>query len=109
MWWQLALTRGPNLAAPAALFGEGFRQLQALNTLLPIMIAEMGSAEDAGDAGRKAARITDLFVYAQRVPDLIGFIWFDMNKKRDWRISSSGASLSVFRAGASSPEESDVQ
>ena len=82
---------------PAALFGQGIRELQALNTGLPIMIAEMGSAEAGGDPARKAGWITRFFDYARHVPDLTGFIWFQMNKERDWRINSNTASLTAFR------------
>lgn len=87
---------------PAALFSEGIRELQSLNTGLPIMIAEMGSSEDGTDPARKAAWITRFFDYAEHVPGLIGFIWFDMNKERDWRVDSSAASLTAFSDGIAS-------
>jgi Glycosyl hydrolase family 26 len=87
---------------PAALFSEGIRELQSLNTGLPIMISEMGSAEDGVDPTRKAEWITRFFDYAEHVPGLTGFIWFDMNKERDWRIDSSSAALTAFDNGIAS-------
>lgn len=90
---------------PAALFSEPIRELRALNTGLPIMIAEMGSAEDDSDPARKADWIMGFFDYVEHVPGLTGFIWFDIDKEKDWRANSSAASWAAFVTGISQMNE----
>ena len=61
----------------------------------PIMIGETAS-DEAG--GSKADWIRSIApTLSDRFPDIKALIWFDVQKERDWRIRSSGASLAAFR------------
>jgi mannan endo-1,4-beta-mannosidase len=77
----------------ASLFGPTIKAVRTL-TLDPIMISETGVAPAAG----KPAKIANLFA-GVRAYGLLGFVWFDANRNRDWRISSPAAS-DAFRRGA---------
>jgi beta-mannanase len=67
----------------------------------PILIGEMASSETTGN---KAAWINAMIPSLKNDYPLIkGVIWFDVNKERDWRISSSAATESAFRALAGDP------
>jgi len=67
----------------------------------PMMIAEFASAEDGGN---KAAWITDAFSKIKNnYPKFKIFIWFNVNKERDWRIESSASSLASFKNAISDP------
>ena len=79
----------------APLFGPAIRAVRKL-TFDPILISETGASNAAG----KAAKITDLFA-GVRAYDLLGLVWFDVNRVRDWQIER-GASAAAFLAGASS-------
>jgi len=77
----------------ASLFGPTIRAVRAL-TLDPILISETGAAPAAG----KPAKIADLFA-GVRAYGLLGFVWFDADRKRDWRLDSPAA-IAAFRRGA---------
>ena len=77
----------------APLFGPTIKTVRAL-TRDPILIAETGVAPVAG----KPAKIADLFS-GVRAYGLLGFVWFDANKKADWRVNSPAA-IAAFRRGA---------
>jgi hypothetical protein len=80
-------------------FGPMYDRLQALGK--PIMIGETASAERGG---RKSDWISDVLVQLQsRFANVRALVWFDVRKERDWRINSSGASLSAFRILAANP------
>jgi len=67
----------------------------------PILIGEMASSETGGD---KAAWLNAIVPSLQQdFPLIKAVIWFDVNKERDWRISSSPASESAFRTLAADP------
>ena len=67
----------------------------------PILIGEMSSSETGGD---KAAWIADMVpVLKQDFPLIRGVVWFDVNKERDWRISSSAETEAAFKAMAADP------
>lgn len=80
---------------PQALFGEGLSQVRQLAPGKPVMIAETSSSEVGGS---KAAWNTTLFQYLSAQPDVTALIWFHIDKEADWRINSSDASTSAFRA-----------
>ena len=82
--------------APQDLFGPGISQLRNLAPGKPVLIAEVASSELGGS---KAAWNTDLLSYLSAQPDVAGFVWFHLQKETDWRINSSDASASAFRAG----------
>ncbi len=61
----------------------------------PIIIFSLASAQ--GPA--KAAWITDAFtVQIPKYPRIAGWIWFNVDKEKDWRVWSDPASLSAFKA-----------
>jgi hypothetical protein len=75
----------------APLFGPTIKAVRAL-TLDPILISET-----AAPAASQAAKIPDLFA-GIRAYGLLGLVWFDTNKRQDWRISGPAASA-AFRHG----------
>lgn len=81
--------------APHDLFAPGIAQLRALAPGHPILIAETASSEAGGS---KAAWNTDLVSYLAAQPDVMGFVWFHMQKETDWRINSSDASAAAFNS-----------
>jgi hypothetical protein len=60
----------------------------------PILIGEMSSAEVGGDKGKWIDDIVSTL--RTNFPLIKGVIWFDINKERDWRFSSSPASEAAF-------------
>ena len=76
----------------AALFGPTIKNIRTV-TLDPILISET-----AAPAASQPAKIADLFA-GVRAYGLLGFVWFDHNKERTWRISSPAA-IAAFRRGA---------
>jgi hypothetical protein len=77
----------------APLFGPTIKAVRRL-TLAPILIAETAAAPAAG----KAAKIDDLFAGVHAY-GLLGLVWFDVNKTRDWRLADPDA-IAAFRRGA---------
>jgi hypothetical protein len=77
----------------APLFGPTIKAVRAL-TRDPVLISETAAAPAAG----QPAKIANLFT-GTRAYGLLGFVWFDANRLRDWRIDSP-ASVAVFRHDA---------
>jgi beta-mannanase len=77
----------------ASLFGPTIKAVRAL-TLAPILISETSATPAAG----KPAKIADLFA-GVRAYGLLGFVWFNVNKNEDWRVTSPAAAA-AFRRGA---------
>jgi len=77
----------------APLFGPTIKAVRAL-TLDPILISETAAAPAAG----QPAKITDLFAGISDY-GLLGFVWFDARRIKDWRIDSAAA-VAAFRRGA---------
>ena len=64
----------------------------------PILIGEMASSETGGN---KAEWLNAMIPSLKNdFPWIKGVVWFDVNKERDWRISSSAATEKAFRAMA---------
>ncbi|WP_052259887.1 glycosyl hydrolase [Pseudarthrobacter phenanthrenivorans] len=80
--------------SPQDLFGPGIAQLRALAPGVPILVAETASSEVGGD---KAAWNSALVSYLAAQPDVMGFVWFHMQKETDWRINSSASSATAFK------------
>ncbi|WP_458782332.1 glycosyl hydrolase [Arthrobacter sp. D3-16] len=80
--------------SPQDLFAPGIAQLRALAPGIPILIAETASTEAGGD---KAAWNTQLVSYLAAQPDVMGFVWFHIQKEADWRINSSATSAAAFK------------
>lgn len=81
--------------SPEDLFAPGIARLRSLAPGSPILIAETASTELGGS---KAAWNTGLVSYLAAQPDVIGFVWFHLQKETDWRINSSDASASALRS-----------
>jgi mannan endo-1,4-beta-mannosidase len=82
----------------ASLFGPTIKDIREL-TLDPILIAETGVAPEAG----KPAKIANLFA-GIRAYGLLGFVWFDASRQRDWRLSTPAA-FAAFSRGAKASRE----
>lgn len=72
-------------------FGEILTTLKTFNK--PIMIFSMASA----DGPKKSRWIEDMSAQLQKHPEVRGFVWFNEDKERDWRIWSDPESLESFR------------
>jgi len=77
----------------ASLFGPTIKAVRAL-TLDPVLISETAASPAAG----QPAKIANLFA-GIRAYGLLGFVWFDANRKRDWRLTSPAAGA-AFNRGA---------
>ncbi|MFE8948769.1 glycoside hydrolase family 26 protein [Streptomyces sp. NPDC007856] len=82
----------------ATLFGPTFRQIRTF-TRRPFLLAETG----AQPGPRKSAQITELLRTVASRTDVVGFIWFDLNKETDWRVDSSPETLAAFGRAARNP------
>jgi hypothetical protein len=62
----------------------------------PVMICEVASAEAGGD---KARWISDMATQLRGpFSGVRAFAWFDIDKETDWRVNSSPAALTAFKA-----------
>jgi mannan endo-1,4-beta-mannosidase len=68
----------------------------------PVMITEFGTDEHPNRASGKAEWIADMYKVVNETKSIVGIVWFDINKERDWRIGSSAQSAAAFGAGARS-------
>ena len=76
-------------------FGEAYEKLVSLSPERPMMIAEVGCAEEGGDKGEW---IGEAFrVLGDTFSKIKALIWFNIKKECDWRIESSPQSLKAFR------------
>ena len=84
-------------------FKEVFKDIYPLlaGKKKPILIGEMASSPTGGDKGAWINAIIPAL--KNDFPLIKGVIWFDTEKERDWRISSSSATESAFRALAADP------
>lgn len=80
-------------------FGPTTSALHRL-TSKPLLLAEIGSAEQGGD---KARWVSGFFQSLRRNPDILGFVWFDYNKEADWRLDSSAATRTAFATEIADP------
>ena len=77
------------------IFEEAYEELASLAPEKPMMIAEVGCAEEGGNKGDW---IEEAFqILKERFPKIETFVWFNTNKECDWRIESSSQSLQAFR------------
>lgn len=81
--------------SPVDLFAPGITQLRSLAPGKPVLIAETASSELGGS---KPTWNTDLVSYLAAQPDVMGFVWFHMQKETDWRINSSASSATAFKS-----------
>lgn len=85
-----------DMSSPELIFGNTLNQIKAF-TSKPIFLGETSCREYSG----KPQWITDFFVMLKN-HNLVGFVWFNINKENDWRIDSSPSSLAAFKAGINS-------
>ena len=74
----------------APLFGPTIKAVRAL-THDPVLISETA----AGTTEDQPAKIADLFA-GTRAYGLLGFVWFNVDKEQDWRVTGPAA-LAAFR------------
>jgi mannan endo-1,4-beta-mannosidase len=77
----------------ASLFGPTIKDVRTV-TLDPILISETG----APAAVAQSAKVADLFA-GIREYGLLGFVWFNADKKRDWRLTNPAA-ITAYHLGA---------
>jgi hypothetical protein len=82
---------------PEQIFGDGLNELRTLDPVHPIIVTETASVEGAVSGTDKAAWIRSLVDYLSRQDRVTGFVWFQMNKERDWRFNSSQAAQEAFK------------
>ncbi len=66
----------------------------------PMVVTETGASDHKG---RKAEWIKEAFRLLPRYKDIIGLIWFEVNKELDWRIVSSPAVTEAFAKAIADP------
>jgi len=77
----------------ASLFGPTIKEVRKL-TLAPVLISETAAAPAADQPAKIADLVAGIHAYG-----LVGFVWFDANKKRDWSLSNPAA-IAAFVRGA---------
>jgi mannan endo-1,4-beta-mannosidase len=88
--------------APDDLFGPSLREVRRVAGGRPVILAEVGCAEQGGS---KADWVGRLFSWLAGEVDVAALVWFEEDRHADWRIGTSGAAaravadgLSAFRA-----------
>jgi len=64
----------------------------------PFLITETS----ARPGPRAALQVRELFAGARSTPGILGFVWFDYNKRADWRLEDDPAALAAFHRAARS-------
>jgi hypothetical protein len=82
-----------------AIFGPTIAEIRTFSRR-PMVVTETG-ATDAG--GRKAQWIRDTFQALPKHRDVIGLIWFEVDKELDWRIAASPAASKAFADSVAAP------
>jgi mannan endo-1,4-beta-mannosidase len=78
------------------IFGLTLRQLHGF-TRRPIVITETAATNESGQQERW---IRQMFQQLPKHRDVIGFIWFEVDKEVDWRITTVPQSAKAFAQGA---------
>ncbi len=83
-------------------FAAQYARLTSLDPTLPVWICEIASADPAGDTdplgpSDKGRWISEMFA-STAFPRLTTLVWFDEDKERDWRLTSSASSLAAARS-----------
>jgi glycosyl hydrolase family 26 len=71
----------------------------------PIILGEIGAEETAGRD--KGEWVRQAYEQMLRDPQVVGAVWFNMNKEADWRINSSAGSLAAYRTAMENGVVSD--
>ncbi|MGC4892406.1 glycoside hydrolase family 26 protein [Micromonospora sp. DT31] len=75
------------------IFGPTIAEIRAVSRK-PLVVTETGVAGDTG--ADKPNWIRQAFRSLPRYPDLIGLIWFEVDKEKDWRITDTPAAAAAF-------------
>jgi mannan endo-1,4-beta-mannosidase len=75
----------------AQVFGTQLRDIRRI-TSKPVYFAETGVAGGPGQSWQIAALFSALKKY-----NLVGLVWFDLNRKRPWRLEGRPAGLTAYR------------
>jgi Glycosyl hydrolase family 26 len=79
-----------------SVFGATLASVQQI-TSDPVLITETAIAPGP----QEGTQIRSLFAGVTAAPGMLGFVWFDLNRREAWRLENSPAGLAVFRAAAS--------
>jgi hypothetical protein len=90
--WGTSIAGG-TWTSPDDLFGPSLDQIRDFAPDKPILVTEVGSAEQGGS---KPEWIGDLVEYLDGAASVSGFVWFDYNKEADWRLGSSSQSAAAM-------------
>jgi hypothetical protein len=71
----------------------------------PIILGEIGAEETPGHD--KGEWVRQAYEQMLRDPQVVGAVWFNMNKEADWRINSSAGSLAAYRVAMQNGVVSD--
>ena len=77
-------------------FGPVYAQITSFAPHKPFMIGEFASTEAGGSKSLWIAQAAASM--KANYPRLQAFVWFNYDKETDWRVESSGAALSSFKA-----------
>jgi hypothetical protein len=80
------------------IFASTFKLLSDF-TKRPIVITETGASDTNG---QQATWIRQMFQQLPKHPEVIGVIWFEVDKEVDWRIADRPASAQAFARGSAS-------
>ena len=80
------------------LYGPTMSQIRTFTTK-PFFIAETASQQGR----RRQVDVDDLFDGVEKHDDVLGFVWFDIPKRADWRIEISPIALAEYRKRAADP------
>ncbi|SCF08146.1 Glycosyl hydrolase family 26 [Micromonospora viridifaciens] len=82
-----------------AIFNETINEIRAF-TGKPLVVTETGASDVSG---RKAEWIEQTFQMLPAHKDIIGLVWFEVDKEQDWRIASSPAAATAFAQAVAAP------
>jgi len=80
--------------------GGAIAELRTLAPDKPYMIAQVASSDIGGN---RDAWIRELFAYTASDPNVVGFLWFNLNKETDWRIWKDSTVAPGWRDGMQAP------
>lgn len=80
----------------AETIGGVIAELRALAPDKPYVIAQVASSDIGGD---RDAWTRDLFAYTASDPNVVGFLWFNLDKETDWRIWKDSTVAAGWRDG----------
>lgn len=100
----------------ASIYNTQYQRLTSLDPSAPVWVCEFASKEPTENDGApvdpahtKSAWYQDMFSYVQTTATKISaVVFFDMNKERDWRLGSSGTTVSTVSTQARSASPSVV-